>query len=73
MAVFDKNSQRELAVKECSVAFTDGKQQLPVFAVSNSAINPFPVSLFQYKQWRLKNLGIGIYEEVATGSNTYDN
>jgi hypothetical protein len=72
-AVIEKDSQREVSVREYAVAFTDGKKQ-PSTQVSTSkqSGNPFPVPPFQYKQWRLKNWGIGIYDEVSTGSNTYD-
>lgn len=73
-AVVERDSKREVSVKEYSIAFTDGKKQ-PLSAGVGSAGksgNPFPVPPFQYKQWRLKSWGIGIYDEVATGSHTYD-
>ncbi len=73
-AVIEKESKREVSVKEYSVAFTDGKKQTPPPEVGSSrkSGNPFPVPAFQYKQWRLKSWGIGIYDEVSIGSNTYD-
>jgi hypothetical protein len=33
--------------------------------------NPFPVTSFQYKQWRLKSWGVGIYDEAYIGPH-YD-
>lgn len=73
-AVVDRNSQGEVSVKEYSFAFNDGKKQSPAQEVSTSGKSspPLPVSSFQYKQWSLKGWGIGIYDEVSTGSNTYD-
>lgn len=73
-AVVEKDSKREVSVKEYSIAFTDGKKQPPSSEVSSSGKggNPFPVPSFQYKQWRLKSWGIGVFDEVSTGSNTYD-
>jgi len=73
-AVVEKDSQREVSAREYAIAFTDGKKQPPSSEVSSSgkAGNPFPVPSFQYKQWRLKNWGIGVFDEVSTGSNTYD-
>jgi len=73
-AVVDRNSGGEVSVKDYSIAFTDGKKQSPLPAVSSSgkSSNPFSVPTFQYQQWRLKNWGIGIYDEVSIGSNTYD-
>lgn len=51
MAVWDKKSRREVVVKEYSVAFTDGKKQQPVPAVSSTGgDSPFPVPPFQLKQ-----------------------
>ncbi|MGV8057650.1 MAG: hypothetical protein AB2L12_06480 [Smithellaceae bacterium] len=72
-AVVEKDSQREVSVKEYSLDFTDGKKQ-PQSNVSSARQNgnPFPVPFYQYKQWRLLNWGIGIYDEVSTGTSTYD-
>lgn len=73
-AVYEKESKREVSVKEYSIAFSDGKKQTPAAEVSlpGKSGNPFPVPSFQYKQWRLKNWGLGIYDEVSVGPNTYD-
>ncbi len=73
-AVYEKETKREVSVREYSIAFTDGKKQPRSSDVlsSGKSGNPFPVPSFQYKQWRLKSWGIGIYDEVTTGPNTYD-
>jgi len=73
-AVVEKDSKREVSAKEHSITFTDGKKQTPSSAVSPSAIGgrPFPVPPFHYGQWSLKDWGVGVYDEVATGPNTYD-
>lgn len=74
MAVWDKNSQGEVVAKEYSIAFTDGNRQPSKPAVSSTKGNgnPFPIPSYQYGRWRLKNWGIGIYDEVSTGANTHD-
>lgn len=73
-AVIEKDSKREVSINEYSIAFNDGKKQtLPSeVSLSRKSGNPFPVPSFQYKQWRLKSWGIGIYDEVSIGPNTYD-
>ena len=73
-AVVDRNSKREVSVNEHAIAFTDGKKQpsSPEVRAPGKSGNPFPVPSFQYKQWRLKDWGIGVFDEVSTGSNTYD-
>lgn len=73
-AIIERDSKREVSVREYSIAFTDGKKQPPSADIRSSGkgSHPFPVPSFQYKQWRLKSWGIGIYDEVSTGSNTYD-
>ncbi len=72
-AVVEKDSKREVALREYSINFTDGKKQ-PSSDISSSKQggNTFTVPHFQYRQWRLQNWGIGIYDEVSTGPNTYD-
>ncbi|PKN18572.1 MAG: hypothetical protein CVU71_13915 [Deltaproteobacteria bacterium HGW-Deltaproteobacteria-6] len=73
-AVVDRNSKKEVSVNEHAIAFTDGKQQpsSPQVSAPGKSGNPFPVPSFQYKQWRLQNWGIGVFEEIPTGPNTYD-
>jgi hypothetical protein len=73
-AVVEKDSRKEVSAKEYAITFTDGKKQAQSSAVSSSlkGSRPFPVPPFQYRQWSLKNWGIGIYDEVSTGQNTYD-
>lgn len=73
-AVIEKDSKKEVFIREYDITFTDGKKQ-PQAAnagATGKGGNPFPVPRFQYKQWTLKNWGVGIYDEVSTGSNTYD-
>lgn len=73
-AIIERESKREVSVREYSIAFTDGKKQPPSADIRSSGKggHPFPVPSFQYKQWRLKSWGVGIYDEVSIGSNTYD-
>jgi hypothetical protein len=73
-AIIERESKREVSVREYSIAFTDGKKKTPPSEVSltGKSGNPFPVPSFQYKQWKLKSWGIGIYDEVSIGPNTYD-
>jgi hypothetical protein len=53
MAVWDKNSKKDVSTREYSVTFTDGKKQQPVPAVSSTGGGsiPFPVPSFQDKQY----------------------
>ncbi|HOD29623.1 MAG TPA: hypothetical protein PKH03_10465 [Syntrophales bacterium] len=73
-AIVERESKREVSVREYSVAFTGEKKQPASSDVRSSGEggHPFPVPSFQYKQWRLKRWGVGIYGEVSIGSNTYD-
>lgn len=72
-AVIEKDSKREVSVREYPIAFTDGKKPAaPAAGPSARGGRPFPVPPFQYKQWSLKDWGVGIYDEVSTGPNTYD-
>ncbi|MDD4092183.1 MAG: hypothetical protein PHQ63_06450 [Smithellaceae bacterium] len=73
-AIIERESKREVSVREYSIAFTDGKKQPPSSDVRSPGKggHRFPVPSFQYKQWKLKSWGIGIYDEVSIGPNTYD-
>lgn len=73
-SVIEKDSKREVSVREYAVTFSDGKKQTPAgnTGAAGKNGNPFPVPSFQYGQWRLKSWGAGIYDEVSTGPNTYD-
>lgn len=73
-AVVEKDSKREVSTREYSIAFIDGKTQTPTPVVGQPGKGgkPFPVPPFQYGKWSLKDWGIGIYDEVSTGPNTYD-
>ncbi|PKN34085.1 MAG: hypothetical protein CVU61_09985 [Deltaproteobacteria bacterium HGW-Deltaproteobacteria-19] len=73
-AVVEKDTKREVSVKEYSLQFIDGKKPAPP-PTAGPAVGsgkPFPVPRFQYGKWVLKDWGIGIYDEVVTGNNTYD-
>jgi hypothetical protein len=73
ITMVEKDSRREVAVREYAVAFTDGKKPTPAaIRSSTGSSKPFPVPIFTYEKWRLQDWGIGIYDEVSTGSNTYD-
>ncbi|NPU84491.1 MAG: hypothetical protein HPY65_08365 [Syntrophaceae bacterium] len=73
-AVVEKNSKREVSVKEYPLQFIDGRKTASSSTAGPAAGGgkPFPVPRFQHGKWTLKDWGIGIYDEVVTGSNTYD-
>lgn len=74
MVMDEKDSQKELFVKEFTLNFTNNKSsgQTEATKTSGNSSNPFPVIKFKYQQWQLKGWGVGIYDDVQTGSDSYD-
>ncbi len=70
----EKDSNKEVYVKEFDLSFS-GKAgtvySLPeTITVTN--VNPFPVIPFKYQLWQLKDWGVGVFDEVSVGSDSYD-
>jgi hypothetical protein len=74
MVMDEKDSQKEVYVKEFILNFSNGTGSVQPGSVgvpiNNS--NPFPVIPFRYQQWQLKGWGVGVFDEVQTGSDSYD-
>ena len=74
IALEEKDSRNEVSAKEYSFNFVDAKNasnQPPSIQAGKSG-DPFPVSPFKYQLWDLKGWGVGIYDEVVTGPDSYD-
>ena len=74
IALVEKDSQNEVSTKEYPFNFVDAKNAsnpTPTVQAGKSD-NPFPVPPFKYQRWDLKSWGAGIYDEVVTGSDSYD-
>jgi hypothetical protein len=70
----EKESKREVFVKEYNLNFTNGKgqnQSMTAGSTGNSSAI-FPVVPFRYQQWDLKGWGVGVFDEVSVGSDSYD-
>jgi hypothetical protein len=69
-----KDSKKEVFVKEFNLNFTNGKEQNQPAKTNftGNPSSPFPVISFRYQQWNLKGWGVGIYDEVSIGSDSYD-
>ncbi len=74
MVMDEKDSQKEVFVKEFSLNFSNnkGSGQAESIKTTGNSSNPFPVIKFKYQQWQLKGWGVGIFDEVQTGSESYD-
>ena len=74
IALEEKDSRNEVSAKEYSFIFADDKKvsNKPPIVQADKSGNPFPISQFKYQRWDLKNWGIGVYDEVATGPDSYD-
>ena len=70
----EKDSRRELFAKEFSLTFSDskGSGESTVAGITENAKDPYPVIAFRYQQWQLKGWGVGIYDEISVGSDSYD-
>jgi hypothetical protein len=70
----EKDSKKEVFVKEFNLSFTNNPgQDQPVPSVSaGNASGPFPVIPFRYQQWHLKGWGVGVFDEVSVGPDSYD-
>jgi hypothetical protein len=68
----EKESKREVFVKEYNLNFTNGKVNQPTNNPGTGTSDPFPVIPFSYQKWTLKGWGVGIFDEVSTGSDSYD-
>jgi hypothetical protein len=68
----EKESKKEVFVKEYNLNFTNGKVNQQTNNTGAGASDPFPVITFAYQKWTLKGWGVGIFDEVSTGSDTYD-
>lgn len=70
----EKDSRKEVYLKEINLSFTNGKgssQNSAIIPSGNTSL-PFPVVPFTYLQWTLKGWGVGIIDEVSSGSDSYD-
>lgn len=68
----EKESKKEVFVKEFNLDFTNGKVNQPNNNSGTGTSDPFPVIPFTYQKWTLKGWGVGIFDEVSTGSDSYD-
>jgi hypothetical protein len=70
----EKDSKKEVFIKEFNLSFTNGKgdSQTTTIMPAGSTSNPFPLVPFTYQKWTLKGWGVGIFDEVSTGSDSYD-
>jgi hypothetical protein len=74
IALEEKDSSNEVSAKEYSFNFVDSKNasnQPPSLQAGKSGI-PFPVPPFEYQRCDLKDWVVGIYDEVVTGTDSYD-
>ena len=74
VALVEKDTQRAVSAKEFAFNFVDGRSvsNSPPATAATASGKPFPVPLFSYKKWKLKDWGIGIYDEKAIGPDSYD-
>lgn len=74
IAMDEKDSKREVFVKEFILNFSDGRSSVQSASVASGGnlSNPFPVIPFKYQQWQLKGWGVGVFDEVSVGSDSYD-
>ena len=74
IALEEKDSRNEVTAKEYSFNFVDAKNasNQPPSAQAGKSGDPFPVPPFKYQRWDLKGWGVGIYDEVVTGPDSYD-
>jgi hypothetical protein len=74
MVMDEKDSQKEVYVKEFILNFSNGtgSAQPGSMGTPINNVNPFPVIPFRYQQWQLKGWGVGVFDEVQTGSDSYD-
>jgi hypothetical protein len=74
MAMDEKDSKKEVYVKEFVLNFSDGRSSVQTTSVGSNvnSANPFPVVPFKYQQWQLKGWGVGVFDEVSVGSDSYD-
>ena len=70
----EKDSKREVFVREFDLNFANiaspGQPTTTVSAGNSS--DPFPLIPFRYQQWQLKGWGVGVFDEVSVGSDSYD-
>jgi len=70
----EKDSKKEVFVKEYILNFVNGAgsgSQVSAGTAENTK-DPFPVIPFSFQKWQLKGWGVGIYDEVSVGQDTYD-
>jgi hypothetical protein len=73
IALEEKDSRSEVSAKEYAFNFVSADSaNIPSSVQAGQSGNPFPSPPFRYQQWDLKGWGVGIYDEVATGPDTYD-
>lgn len=74
MAMDEKDSRKEVFVKEFVLNFSNGTTAVQPASTGSKATsgNPFPVVPFKYQQWQLKGWGVGVFDEVSVGSDSYD-
>jgi hypothetical protein len=74
LAMDEKDSRKEVFVKEFVLNFSDGKSSVQSTAVGTSinSANPFPVIPFKYQQWQLNGWGVGVFDEASVGPDSYD-
>lgn len=70
----EKDSKKEVFVKEYNLNYVNGAgsgDQVSAGTTENTK-DPFPVIPFRYQKWQLKGWGVGIYDEMSVGQDTYD-
>jgi hypothetical protein len=74
MVMDEKDSQKEVFVKEFSLNFSNGTGSVPTgsMGVPVNIANPYPVIPFRYQLWQLKGWGVGVFDEVSIGQDSYD-
>jgi len=74
LAMDEKDSKKEVFVKEFSLNFSNGTSSTQTSSAGSNvnSSNPFPIIPFKYQQWQLKGWGVGVFDEVSVGSDSYD-
>jgi hypothetical protein len=70
----EKDSRKELFVKEFILNFSPGKGEEDMLSAGSAENDKdaFPVIPFKYQQWQLNGWGVGIYDEPSVGPDSYD-
>ncbi len=69
----EKDSKKDVCVKEFNLNFANIAMATPSSSGSTGySSDPFPIIPFKYQKWELKGWGVGVFDEVSTGSDSYD-